>query len=121
AAAMQLTTQGGEALYRIELPVAVYAGVQHADLSDLRVFNAAKELVPFALAEAAPPAANPAETFSPPVFPVWAIPGKRIDQLDVRIEQKEDGTVTSIKTMGAPAKPKANTKQQAVNYIIDAT
>jgi hypothetical protein len=119
ASAMQLTTQGAEALYRIELPVAVYAGVQHADLSDLRVFNAAKELVPFALAEAAPPSPNPAETFSPPVFPVWAVPGKRTDQLDVRIEQREDGTLTSIKTIGAPARP--NAKQQAVNYIIDAS
>ena len=119
ASSMLLTTQGGEALYRIELPVAVYGGIQHADLSDLRVFNAANELVPFALADATPPAPNPSETFSPPVFPVWAVPGKRVDQLDVRIEQRADGTLTSIKTMGAPTRP--NAPKQAVNYIIDAT
>jgi hypothetical protein len=121
-AALQLTTQGGEALYRVELPVAVYAGVQHADLRDVRVFNAANELVPYALVNEAPPPPSPAETFTPNVFPVWSGPGKRIDQLDVQIQQRADGSVVSI-TTNAPASKQKNVEasRHAINYIVDAS
>jgi len=70
AASMPMTAQGGEALQRVELPVALYANVQHADLRDVRVFNAAGELVPYALIQRCTAAASPSETFSPPIFPV---------------------------------------------------
>jgi len=120
AASIAITPQGAEALQRIELPVAVYMNALHPDLSDLRVFNAAHELVPYALVGDATPAPNPPETFSPPVIPVWSVPGKRIDELDVRIEQRADGTVASIRTMNVPA-PKANAERHAINYIIDAS
>ena len=120
AATLPLAAQGSEALQRVELPVAVYANAQFADLRDVRIFNAANELVPYALIGDAPPPPAAAESFSPPVFPVWGVPGKRIDQLDVRIEQREDGTVASIKTMGAPPL-KANAPRHPINYIIDAS
>jgi hypothetical protein len=120
AAALAIAPQGTEALQRVELPVAVYANAQHADLADLRVFNAANELVPYALVGDATPAPHAPETFSPPVFPVWSVPGKRIDELDVRIEQRADGTVASIRTVNVPA-PKANAERHAINYIIDAS
>ena len=120
AATIPLVVQGGEALQRVELPVAVYANAQFADLRDVRVFNAANELVPYALIGDAPPAPAVPESFSPPVFPVWGVPGKRIEQLDVRIEQRDDGTVASIKTMGAPV-PKPNAPRHPINYIIDAS
>jgi len=74
AATIPLVVQGGEALQRVELPVAVYANAQFADLRDVRVFNAANELVPYALIGDAPPAPAVPESFSPPVFPVWGIP-----------------------------------------------
>jgi hypothetical protein len=118
AATVPLTAQGSEALQRIELPVDVYANVLHADLRDVRIFNAAGEPVPFAFVGDAVPAPQPPETYSPPVFPVWGVPGKRIDQLDVRIEQRADGTLTSIRTVGAP--PPTRTTHP-INYIIDAS
>ena len=122
AAALPLTTQGGEALYRAELPVSVYAGARHADLRDMRVFNAANELVPYALVTEPTPPPAPAEAFTPNVFPVWSVPGKRIDQLDVQIRQREDGSVVSITTKGiAPkAKQQADSSRQVINYIVDA-
>lgn len=122
AGSMLLTTRGGEAMHRLELPIAVYAGVQHADLRDLRVFNAAQELVPYALASDLPPAAAvPSAVFTPPVFPIWAEAGKTADQLDVRIEQREDGSVVSIKTRGAKTGARAAPGRYAVAYIVDAT
>jgi hypothetical protein len=120
AAALPLTTQGGEALYRVELPVSVYAGVQHADLRDVRVFNAANELVPYALVNEAPPPPAPAETFRPNVFPLWTVPGKPIDQLEVQIEQRADGSVVSITTKGKVPK-KLEASRNVINYVVDAS
>jgi len=43
-----LRTSGQDALQQLEVPRAVYEGVVRADLGDLRVFNAAGEVVPHA-------------------------------------------------------------------------
>ena len=40
-----LQTSGQDALQELELPRAVYEGVVHPDLADLRVFNGAGEVV----------------------------------------------------------------------------
>src|SRR5690349_21227002 len=44
-----LEADGKDALYEVTLPAAVYRGVTRADLGDLRVFNGASEVVPYAL------------------------------------------------------------------------
>ncbi|MFS8085789.1 MAG: DUF3999 family protein, partial [Acidobacteriota bacterium] len=79
------------------------------------------ELVPYALAGEQPPAPAPGATFTPPVFPIWAEAGKTVDQLDVRIEQRADGSVVSIKTAGAKNAARAAAGRYAVAYIVDAT
>ena len=122
AGSVLLFARGSEALQRVELPQAVYAGVQHADLRDLRVFNAAAELVPFALAAEAPLAPAPNAAFSLPVFRLPAEPGKAAGQMDVRIEQRADGSVVSIRSKApgsTAARPAAG--GQAGAYIVDAT
>lgn len=124
AGSVALTTRGSEALYRVELPQAVYAGIRHADLRDLRVFNAAQELVPYALLSETTPVLPPSSVFTPPVFPVWAEAGKTADPLDVRIEQRADGSVVSIRARGAGgtgAGSRPAPGRQAVAYIVDAT
>ena len=119
AGSVPLTTRGGDAIHKLELPLAVYAGVQHADLRDVRVFNAAQELVPHALLAEAPPAPPPPPAFAPPVFALPGAPGKTVDQLDVRIEQRADGSVVSIRTRSPGARPAP--AQPAAAYIVDAT
>ncbi|MDR2128770.1 MAG: DUF3999 domain-containing protein [Burkholderiaceae bacterium] len=44
-----LQTEGDATWYRLDLPMSVYWGAAHADLRDLRVFNAAGEALPYAL------------------------------------------------------------------------
>ncbi|MEP7084154.1 MAG: DUF3999 domain-containing protein [Betaproteobacteria bacterium] len=130
SAALPLVTRAGEAMHRVELPLSVYAGVQYADLRDVRVFNGAGELVPFALAGDRPAPPPPGNTFTPPLFPVWGEVGKAPNQLDVRIEQRDDGSVVSIKTQGlkgvpgskgAKGKARAPVERYVVAYIIDAS
>ena len=48
----------GQALWRLPLTAPVYEHVAHADLRDLRVFNAAGEIVPYAFVPPAPVAAQ---------------------------------------------------------------
>ncbi|MDR1888448.1 MAG: DUF3999 domain-containing protein [Zoogloeaceae bacterium] len=44
-----LRTEGEAAWYRLDVPMSVYWAAAHADLRDLRVFNAAGEALPYAL------------------------------------------------------------------------
>ena len=66
---MELRVDGAGALYEVSLPIEVYRSITRSDLGDVVVFNAAGELVPFALrgAEAVPAAVVRATL---PVFPV---------------------------------------------------
>ena len=59
------------AVLRVAVPAAVYEGVVHRDLADLRVFNADGEVVPFAFVPrpAAPRERPPAVAL--PMFPLW--------------------------------------------------
>lgn len=130
SAGLPLVTRAGEAMHRVELPLSVYAGIQYADLRDVRVFNRAGELVPFALAGDRPAPPPPGSAFTPPVFPVWGEVGKAPNQLDVRIEQRDDGSVVSIKTKGlkdalgnkgSKGKLRTPVERYAIAYIIDAS
>ena len=122
AGAVTLHTTSKEAMQRVELPTTVYAGVQHADLRDVRVFNAAGEPVPFALAGDVPPAAAPPSVFSPPVFAIWSEAGRKAaDALDVRIDQRPDGSVISIRSKGAGPTAAQTPARQAVAFIVDAS
>lgn len=120
AGAVTLTTGSREAMHRLELPMTVYAGIQHPDLRDLRVFNAAGEPVPFALAADLPPATVPApDVFTPPIFPIWGEAGRKAsDQLDVRIDQRPDGSVIAIRSKSGATAPAPG--RQAVAFLVDA-
>lgn len=122
AGSMAMTTLGSESLHRIELPQAVYAGVRYADLRDLRVFNAAQEPLPYALVGEAPVALPPRAVFAPPVFGIPAGATGATDQLDVRIEQRADGSVVSIRNRNpASANARVVTGSPVAAYIVDAT
>ena len=45
---LKIEASGSEALYDVTLPPAVYQGVTRRDLGDVRVFNGADEVVPYA-------------------------------------------------------------------------
>jgi len=112
-----LAVDGREAFYEVEVPRAVYDGVVRADLGDVRVFNAAGEVVPHALrprvtaTKAAPPPVKAA------LFPLRTDAPAGIEGLDLRVEKSGDRTVVSLRTRDG--KPAPGTK--LVGYVADVS
>ena len=85
AAPVEVSSQ--EALLWLALPSAVYEGVVRTDLGDLRVFNAAGEVVPHAFL---PQSEGPKEVAPPlgvPLFPLRGAAAHGLDGVDVRVDR----------------------------------
>ncbi|HTO50883.1 MAG TPA: DUF3999 domain-containing protein [Burkholderiales bacterium] len=111
-----LAVDGREAFYQVEVPRALYEGVVRADLGDVRVFNAAGEVVPHALRPRVTATKTP-----PPVeatlFPLRTDAPAGIEGLDLRVEKSGDRTVVSLRTRDG--KPAPGTK--LVGYVVDVS
>ena len=82
---MQVLGSADSAAYRVALPLALYRKIVHANLSDLRVFNAAGEQVPFAIERpASGTVSNAATALS--LFPLQDDSSATLDAVRVTIE-----------------------------------
>lgn len=113
---LPLVVDGGEGLYRLELPAAVHQGVAQANLSDLRVVNGAGESVPFAFLPPGAPSEQSRERQPLGLFRVHAAKGARLDGLDLKLESGNGVTRLQIST----SKPTTVTPVLAA-YVLDAT
>ncbi|AZN36580.1 DUF3999 domain-containing protein [Iodobacter ciconiae] len=95
--------------YRLDVPVTVYQFSQRADLSDLRVFNGAGELVPYALETSA--AAHQLSQTALRFFPYAEKTSN--EQRDVSVQISSDGQLS--------AQSHTVSKQQQSSYIVDAS
>lgn len=99
-------------VYRAPLTTDVYRGVTRSDLADMRVFNAANEIVPHGLTRAD---VEPAKTLATlPLFPIpldAAHPGA---DASVHVQVSATGSIIDVKTT---ARPKG--EQRA--YLVDAS
>src|SRR5262249_8253261 len=82
---MQVTGTANAAAYSVTLPLALYQKIAHADLADVRVFNASGEQVPFAIERAVAGTVLSAAT-ALPLFPLRADSSATPDALRVTIE-----------------------------------
>ncbi|MBK7662789.1 MAG: DUF3999 domain-containing protein [Sterolibacteriaceae bacterium] len=100
---------------RVELPATVYRVLTHGDLRDLRVFNAAGEVVPHAIELRQSAKIEKAAMIDVPLF---ALPQAASDSgsLSVQVEKRGDGTIVSV-LRDAPA----NTSDAPHAYLIDAS
>jgi hypothetical protein len=110
-----LQVDGAGSHYRFALPPAAYRGTQRADLGDLRVFNAAGEPVPYALAD------RDAKRAAPPVqavnmFPLHGDQANGLERATVRVERNGGGSVINISVAGAPS----GHRRVLLGYILDA-
>ncbi len=111
-----LSVSGNGPWYRLELPLAVQLNARQADLSDVRVFNAAGEPQAYALSRQASQRTESREVTDVKWFPLYAadtqatLPG-------VVMKTTAEGTLVEIKPSTA-AKPG---KQVLRGWVLDAS
>lgn len=112
---LKIEASGSEALYDVSLPPAVYQGVTRRDLGDVRVFNAAGEVVPHAWRPRRTEKADAGATAVLTLFPLKAAAGASVDGLAISVRRSASGAVSvDVKSVGAPA-----AARQTVGYLID--
>ncbi len=113
ASGMTVVTPQEAAAYRLRLPLAVYQGTVREDLGDLRVFNAAGEVVPYSLSGATPAAPIPATATALPLFPLRGAAHISINGLRLTVDSP--GAAVNVSTQGSAA---ASTRVR--QYVLDA-
>ncbi len=113
---MTLQAEAASALYRVELPEEVYRRVTRADLGDLRIFNAAGEVVPHVLP---PPAreAQPPRLVGLPFFPLFAAPDRQGSETTLRIAPDQQGALIDLQVRGGERPGGA----LLTHYLLDAS
>lgn len=105
------------AIYALELPVEIYRGIARRDLGDLRVLNAANEVVPHALVRAESSERKPAESLPMTYFPLYGPQGRPVEDLALRVERKADGTLSAVVAPGV----RRGADRRLLGYVIDAS
>ncbi|MFN0040029.1 MAG: DUF3999 domain-containing protein [Burkholderiales bacterium] len=103
----------GEALHRVALPATVYESSVYSDLRDMRVFNAAGEVVPHAFR----PVERIVQQPIPVLLPMYSLRGPadaNADDLELSFE-KTAGQV-SVRLKSSDAKP---ARPVLLGYLID--
>lgn len=109
-APLALTTT--TSVYRAPLTASVYQGVARSDLGDMRVFNAAGEVVPHGLIRSAAEVAK--QSIALPIFPLALNANKADSDVSVYVEVEKDGAIARVKT-GQAAEDDRNA------YLADVT
>ncbi len=115
AFALPIEGLGSDALHRVAIPQAVYESAAYSDLRDLRVFNGAGEVVPYAFrpvdrtVEKPPPVALP-------IFPLRGPRDARSEDLDLSFDKSGDKVSVRLRSRETKAGPQA-----LLGYLIDAS
>jgi hypothetical protein len=112
---MPITMTPGDALYALALPAPVYRHGAHANLADLRVFNAAGEAVAHALRPPKAPVLAPGASAKLPIFPVRGANARDATTDSLKVEVRRDGAVVSVRSARA-----AGTTPVAA-WLVDAS
>lgn len=111
---IKMTTQG--AIFEAPLPLEFYRGLAGAGTDDLCAFNGHGEVIPYAIRQAsleveAPPALTPL-----PLFPIPGGPGRRIEDIAVKIWRDAAGAVIRLDTS-----EQVGREADTAAYLLDAT
>ena len=115
AFAVPIEGLGGDALHRVAIPQAVYESVAFPDLRDLRVFNGAGEVVPYAFRPVERTSEKPAPV-ALPIFPVRGPRDARSEDLDLSFDKSGGKVSVRLRSRAAAAGPQA-----LLGYLIDAS
>ena len=108
--AFTLSVTGKQGVVSFRLPQSVYLNAHSADLSDLRVFDAAGGKLPFALYVPTPQSRIQKQFWPVKQFSVNANGQQRqsVAMLDLDIQTGTDGTLLSVKTKPGKNQPKTS-------------
>ncbi len=115
AMAMPLTVNGAHSHFEFAVPAAVYEGVVHADLADVRVFNATGGAVPTALRPRAPLRLAPPSLIALTPFALRGNSASGVDAAMVRIQRR--GDQLTLEMHGGNASP----AETLLGYLIDTS
>jgi Protein of unknown function (DUF3999) len=116
-----IDASGSEALYEVTLPPSVYQGVTQRDLTDVRVFNGAGEVVPHAWRPRRTEKAEAGATLPLTLFPLKAAAGANLDALSIRVNRSAGGANNTISVDVKSGGAAPASAQQVVAYLIDLT
>lgn len=115
AFAVPIEGLGNDALYRVAIPAAVYETAAFPDLRDLRVFNGAGEVVPYAFRYAEQTAqSQPAVPLS--IFPLHGPSDARSEDLDLSFDKSGSHVSVRLRSPDAKRGPPA-----LLGFLIDAS
>ncbi|HEV8647100.1 MAG TPA: DUF3999 domain-containing protein [Burkholderiales bacterium] len=115
AFAVPIEGLGGDALYRVAIPQAVYEAAAFPDLRDLRVFNGAGEVVPYAFRPVERTMEKPAPV-ALAIFPLRGPRDARSEDLDLSFDKSGGKVSVRLSSRQAKAGPQA-----LLGYLIDAS
>ena len=115
AFAVPIEGLGADALHRVAIPQAVYQSAAFPDLGDLRVFNGAGEVVPYAFLPVQRTVEKPAPV-ALPIFPLRGPRDARSDDLDLSFDKSGGKVSVRLSSRDAKAGPQA-----LLGYLIDAS
>lgn len=115
---LPLSISGEQPFYELELPLAVYQTSQRDDLGDIRVFNAAGQIVPHALRSPSNQTRRQnVVTTELPFFPLSRQTQTADDDLSLHVERTAEGTIVDVQANGRK-NPQSNAATSS--YLIDA-
>jgi hypothetical protein len=114
---LPIEADGSDDSYQFDLPSALYRGIARRDAGDLRVFNAAGEVVPHGFHhQTSAQAAKPQPRALTP-FPLKGIAAQGVDSLHVRLERSGGKTIFQLDQRTGGGK----TPAAVLGYLLDAT
>ncbi len=113
---LPIQLSGEAAIYRMVLPEVVYSYLSSADFSDMRIFNAAGEVVPHSLRRPVAPEPDTGDTRVVPFFPYAVIKPGAHSPVQVRVIVNDQGTVVS-----SSAAANTDAAERVSAYLIDAS
>ncbi|EKD50273.1 MAG: hypothetical protein ACD_62C00595G0002 [uncultured bacterium] len=116
---LPITARAAAPFYTLSVPAIVYQNARSTTLSDVAVFNAGKELVPYVVSENTQRTVDTTEEqVSVPFFPLsFATADDSADVL-LNVNKDERGTIISV---GTSINVKSQTVTQVGSYLLDLT
>lgn len=117
ASGMTIEGTDGDALYELPIPTAVYQGMTRPDHADLCIFNAQREMVPFAMKVQRPEQSLAEAPVALPMFPIMGNAGRGVGGVSLQVKRDESGSIINVSTSDRPEA----TGKVVVAYLLDAS